>query len=104
MVDPLSYFSFQPVLHDQYNKGCGICYPVWDGAYKITLAANHKVANIVAEVGFLSHYLNVTICLTPYNKDCYMHHLRQDSTHNDPCHTVPCGAPVGTRNSLACPP
>ena len=23
MVDPLSYFSFQPVLHD-----CGMCYPV----------------------------------------------------------------------------
>ena len=34
---PLSYFSFQPVLHD-----CGMCYPVWDGAYKRTLAANRK--------------------------------------------------------------
>ena len=22
------YFSFQPVLHDWYNKGCGVCYPV----------------------------------------------------------------------------
>ena len=28
MVDPLSYFLFQPVLHDWYNKGCGMCYPV----------------------------------------------------------------------------
>ena len=28
MVDPLSYFSFQPVLHDWCNKGCGMCYPV----------------------------------------------------------------------------
>ena len=28
MVDQLSYFSFQPVLHDWCNKGCGICYPV----------------------------------------------------------------------------
>ena len=28
MVDPLSYFSVQPVLHDWYNKGCGMCYPV----------------------------------------------------------------------------
>ena len=28
MVDPLSYFSFQPVLHDWFNKGCGMCYPV----------------------------------------------------------------------------
>ena len=27
MVDPLSYFSFQPVLND-CNKGCGMCYPV----------------------------------------------------------------------------
>ena len=27
-VDPLTYFSFQPVLHDWYNKGHGMCYPV----------------------------------------------------------------------------
>ena len=27
-VDPLSYFSLQPVLHDWCNKGCGMCYPV----------------------------------------------------------------------------
>ena len=25
---PLSYFSFQPVLHDWCNKGHGMCYPV----------------------------------------------------------------------------
>ena len=24
-VDPLSYFSFQPVLHDLCNKGYGMC-------------------------------------------------------------------------------
>ena len=28
MVDPLSYFSFQPVLHDWCDKGCGMCYLV----------------------------------------------------------------------------
>ena len=28
MVDPLSHFSFQPVLHDWFNKRCGMCYPV----------------------------------------------------------------------------
>ena len=28
MVNPLSYFSFQPVLHDWCNKSCGMCYPV----------------------------------------------------------------------------
>ena len=27
-VDPLSYFSFQPVLHDWCNKGRNMCYPV----------------------------------------------------------------------------
>ena len=27
-VDPLSYFSFQPVLHDWCNKKRGMCYPV----------------------------------------------------------------------------
>ena len=39
-VDPLGYFSFQPVLHDWCNKGCGMCLPVWDGAYKRTLTVN----------------------------------------------------------------
>ena len=28
VVNPLSYFSFQPVLHDWCNKGRGMCYPV----------------------------------------------------------------------------
>ena len=28
-VDPLSYFSFQPVLHDWCIKGRGMCYPVY---------------------------------------------------------------------------
>ena len=28
VVDPLSYFSFQPVLHDRCNKGRGMCHPV----------------------------------------------------------------------------
>ena len=27
-VDPLIYFSFQPVLHDWCNKVRGMCYPV----------------------------------------------------------------------------
>ena len=27
-LDPLSYFSFQPVLHDWCNKGRGMDYPV----------------------------------------------------------------------------
>ena len=43
MVDPLSYFSFQPVLHGLCNKTCGMCYPICrDKAYKRSLAANPK--------------------------------------------------------------
>ena len=34
MVDTLSYFSFQPVLHDCCNKGRGICYPFCEMVYK----------------------------------------------------------------------
>ena len=32
-VDPLSYFSFQPVLHDWCFKGRGMCYPVYGIVY-----------------------------------------------------------------------
>ena len=53
MVDSLNYFSYQPVLYDWYVLSC-----MWDGAYKMTLAANQKVAQVVVAVGFLSHYLN----------------------------------------------
>ena len=42
MLDPLSYFSYQPVILNWFNKGCGIYHPVWDGAYKRSLAANWK--------------------------------------------------------------
>ena len=28
MVDPLTYFSFQPVLHDSCNKGHGVCFTI----------------------------------------------------------------------------
>ena len=49
MVDPLSYFSFQPVLHDWCNKGRGMCYPVC-GMMHIT---EHL---LLIENSFLSHY------------------------------------------------
>ena len=43
MVDPLSYFSFQPVVPDYCNKGRGMCYAICGAdAYKRTLAANRK--------------------------------------------------------------
>ena len=38
----ISYFLFQPVLHDWCNKGCAwyVLSCLWDGAYKWTLAVN----------------------------------------------------------------
>ena len=39
VVDPMSYFSFQLVLHDWYNKGRGMCYSVCG---MVHIAANRK--------------------------------------------------------------
>ena len=58
MVNPLSYFSFQPVLHDWCNKGCGMYYPVCGMMHiKEPLLLIGKIAHVVA-VGFLSSYLS----------------------------------------------
>ena len=51
MVDPLSYFLLQPLPRNWCNKGHGICC-LWDGAYKITLAANQTIIDAVVTVGF----------------------------------------------------
>ena len=51
------------------NKGHGMCYPVWDDAYKRSLAANRKESPCGSS-GFpllLSEW-SFTICLTPYNR------------------------------------
>ena len=58
MVDPLSYFTFQPVLHDWCNKGHGMCYPVCGMVHiKEPLLLIERVAHVAA-AGFLSHFLN----------------------------------------------
>ena len=58
-MDPLSYFSFQPVIHDWCNKGRGMYYPVCGGvAYKRTLAVISERVAHVAAAGFVSHYLS----------------------------------------------
>ena len=60
MVDPLSYFSFQPDLHDLCNKGHGTCYPVCGMVYiKEPLLLTGKGCHVMAAVGFPSHCLNV---------------------------------------------
>ena len=59
-VDPWSYFSFQPVLHDWCNKGCGMYYPVCGILHiKETLL-------LIGKSSLLSEW-SLTICLTPCN-------------------------------------
>ena len=69
-VDPLSYFSFQPVLHDWYTKGRGMCYPVCGMVHiKEPLLLIGK-SSLCGGSGFplsLSEW-SLTICLTPYNR------------------------------------
>ena len=69
-VDPLSYFSFQPVLHDWCNKGCGMCYPVCGMVHiKEPLLLIDK-SSLCGDSGFplsLSEW-SLIICLTPYNR------------------------------------
>ena len=68
-VDPLSYFSFQPVLHDWCNKGRGMCYPVCGMVHiKEPLLLIDK-SSLCGDSGFpfsLSEW-SLTICLTPSN-------------------------------------
>ena len=65
-VDPLSYFSFQPVLHDWYNKGCGMYYPVCGMMHiKEPLLLIGK-SSVYGGSG-LSEW-SFTICVTPYNR------------------------------------
>ena len=69
-VDPLSYFSFQPVLHDWCTKGRGMCYPVCVMVHiKEPLLLIDK-SSLCGDSGFpfsLSEW-SLTICLTPYNR------------------------------------
>ena len=69
-VDLLSYFSFQPVLHDWCNKGRYMCYPVCGMVHiKEPLLLIDK-SSLCGGSGFpfsLSEW-SLTICLTPYNR------------------------------------
>ena len=70
MVDPLSYFSFQPVLHDWCNKGRGMCYPACGMVHikePLLLIGNSSPSG---GSGFplLLMVWYCTICLTPYNR------------------------------------
>ena len=58
MVNPLSYFLFQPVHHDLYNNGHGMCYPCGIVHIKEHLLLIEKSSHVVATAGFLSCCLN----------------------------------------------
>ena len=67
---PLSYFSFQPVLHDWCNKGCGMCYPVYGMVHikePLLLIGKSSLCGGSRFPFSLSEW-SLTICLTPYNR------------------------------------
>ena len=69
-VDPLRYFSFQPVLNDWCNKDCGICYPVCGMVHikePLLLIEKSSPCGISGFPLSLSER-SFTICLTPYNR------------------------------------
>ena len=68
-VDPLSYFLFQPVLHDWCNKGCGMCYPVYGIMHikePLLLIGKSSPCGGSGLRLSLSEWSD-TICVTPYN-------------------------------------
>ena len=69
-VNPLSYFSFQPVLHDWCNKGRGMCYPVCGMVHiKEPLLLIGKSSSCGGSGFTLSlSDLLFTMCPTPYNR------------------------------------
>ena len=69
VVNPLSYFLFQPVLHDWCNKGCGMCYPVCGMVHikePLLLIIKNSLCGGSGFPFSLSEW-SLTICLTPYN-------------------------------------
>ena len=69
MVDPLTYFSFQPVLHDWCNKDCGVCHPVCGMMHIKDLLLLIRKSSLCSGSGFLLSLFewSFTICLPPYN-------------------------------------
>ena len=68
-VDLLSYFSFQPVLHDWCNKGRGMCYLVCGIVHikePLLLIGKSSLCG-GSGFSFLTIRMVLTICLTPYN-------------------------------------
>ena len=70
IVDPGSYFSFQPVLHDWFHKGRGMYYPVCGVMHIKELLLLIGMGSPCGGSGFplsQSEWL-FTICPTSYNR------------------------------------
>ena len=69
-VDPLSFFLFQPVLHDWCNKGHGMCYPVCGMVHikEPLLLIGKSSPCSGSEFPLSLSELSFTICPTPYNR------------------------------------
>ena len=62
IVNPLSYFSFQPVLHDWYNKGHGMCHYV----YRMVHIKDYQLAERDYLYTLLTHrIIHITASVTP---------------------------------------
>ena len=69
-VDPLNYFSLQPLPHGWCNKGRGMCYPVCGMVHIKEPSLLIGKSRPCCGSGFslsLSEWF-FTICLTPYNR------------------------------------
>ena len=71
VVDPLSYFSFQPVFHEWCNKGHGMCYPVCGMMHikepLLLIGKSSPYGGSGFSLLSLSEWF-FTICPTPYNR------------------------------------
>ena len=61
-VDPMSYFSFQPVLHDWCNKGRDMCYHVCG----LLIGKSSPCGGSRFPLSLSEWYF--TICPMPYNR------------------------------------
>ena len=87
MVDPLSYFSFQPMLHDWCNKG--MCYPVYGMVHikePLLLIKNVLALNVHIKLSesksktsmFLVIVKSINIGLSRHYVDLVLNYLRVD--------------------------
>ena len=101
-VDPLSYFSFQPVLHDWCNKGRDMCYPVCGMVHikePLLLLDKSSLCGGSRFLFSLSEW-SLTICLTPYNRR-YNHWRRKRGGKGGMC---PPTFLIGGAMVCLCPP